>query len=118
NGRLAAVVRPSGSTVGQGVFVLDLNSGAEQKLARDFGAMNPKFSADGVWLFVQDGPDRDHLSLHRVPVGGGKLEPVRFSDLGSHVDRVESVDLALRHGRMLIGARSKSTNALISFIAN
>ena len=79
DGRLASLVRPAGSGTEQhGIFVLDLVAGTERKLAEDFGTMNPKFSMDGQWLFVPYGTNRDHLSLHRVPVAGGKLEPVRF----------------------------------------
>ena len=118
DGRLAAVVRPGPSPTGSGVFVLDLNTGAGRRLATDFGAMNPKFGPDGQWLYVQDGPDRDHLSLHRVPVQGGKLEPVTFAGLPADVDRVETVEMPLRRSRMLISARTRSSNALVSFIAN
>jgi TolB protein len=74
---LASLVRPSGSGTEQhGIFVLDLFAGTERKVAEDFGTMNPKFSMDGQWLFVPYGTNRDRLSLHRVPVSGGNLEPV------------------------------------------
>jgi eukaryotic-like serine/threonine-protein kinase len=117
DGRLAALVRPAASMAAPGVFALDLGAGAERWLAKDFGAMDPKFTPDGKGLFVQDGRDRDHLSLHRIPIGGGKPEAARFSGLGADIDRVETVEVAPRRRRMLIGARTKA-RALISFIAN
>ncbi|HTS60590.1 MAG TPA: protein kinase [Candidatus Acidoferrales bacterium] len=119
DGRSLALVRPADSlTTKPGVFVLDLASGTERKVADDFGSMNPQFGPDGQYLFVQSGQDRDHLRLHRVPLGGGKMEAVRFPDLGDDVDRVEAVRMAPRHTRMLIAARAKASNALISFVAN
>ena len=119
DGRLASLIRPAGSgTEQQGIFVLDLIAGNERKLAEDFGAMNPKFSADGQWLFVSYGMNRDRLSLHRVPVTGGKPEPVRFPGIGDDIDRVESIELAARRTRIRIVARQRQTNALVSFMAN
>ena len=56
--------------------------------------MSPKFSMDGQWLFVPYGTNRDRLSLHRVPVTGGKLEPVQFPGIGADIDRVESIEMA------------------------
>jgi WD40 repeat protein len=73
---------------------------------------------DGQWLFVPYGTNRDRLSLHRVPVSGGKLEPVQFPALGADIDRVESIEVATRRTRIRIAARQKQTNALISFMAN
>ena len=119
DGRLASLVRPSGSGTEQhGIFVLDLFAGTERKVAEDFGTMNPKFSMDGQWLFVPYGTNRDRLSLHRVPVSGGDLEPVQFPGLGEDIDRVESIETAGRRTRIRIVARQKQTNALVSFIAN
>jgi serine/threonine protein kinase/Tol biopolymer transport system component len=117
DGRLAAFVRPSGSPNGQGVFILDLGTKAEHRVATDFGAMNPQFAADGQSLFVQGGPDRDHLSAYQVPIGGGKPEPFDVPGLGPDVDRIEAVEMAPRRTRMLLLTRGKTTNALISFIA-
>jgi eukaryotic-like serine/threonine-protein kinase len=118
DGRLVALARPAGSLAASGVFVHDLDTNAERRLANDYGAMDPKFTSDGKALFVQDGPGRDHLNLFRVPLAGGTPEAVRFSGLSSDIDRVETVTIAPRRGRMLIGARAKSTRALIFFIAN
>ena len=118
DGRSVALVRPAGSQARPGIFLLDLASGNERRLADDFGSMDPQFAPDGQHLFVQNGQDRDHLSLHSVPLGGGNLEPVRFSGLGADVDRVEAVRMAPRRTRMLIAARAKGSNALISFVAN
>jgi Tol biopolymer transport system component len=118
DGRAVALVRPAGSFNTSGVFLLDLASGSERRLADDFGSMDPQFSQDGQYLFVQNGQDRDHLAVHRVPLGGGKPAVVRFSGLGSDVDRVEAVRMAPRHTRMLIAARARGSNALISFAAN
>lgn len=119
DGRLASLVRPAGSGTEQhGIFVLDLVAGNERRLAEDFGTMGPKFSLDGQWLFVPYGTNRDHLSLHRVPVTGGKLEPVRFPDLGADIDRVESIEVSARRTRIRIAARQSQTNALVSFMAN
>jgi serine/threonine protein kinase/Tol biopolymer transport system component len=118
DGRLAALARPAGSLGESGAFVLDLATGAERRLANYFGAMDPKFTGDGRGVFVQDGTDRDHLSLYRVSLAGGKPEAVQFRGLGADVDRVETVQMAQRRGRMVIGARAKGTRALISFIAN
>ena len=118
DGRAVALVRPAGSFNRSGVFLLDLSSGSERRLADDFGSMNPQFSSDGRYLFVQNGQDRDHLSVHRVALEGGKIEAVRFSGLSADVDRVEAVRMAPRHTRMLIAARGKGSNALISYVAN
>jgi Tol biopolymer transport system component len=118
DGKVAALVRPSGSLAATGVFALDLATGAERLLAKDFGSMEPKFTDGGKALFVQDGPDRDHLSLHRVPVSGGKPEAVQFSGIGADVDRIETVETAQSSGRIWLGARAKGSNARISIIAN
>jgi len=119
DGRLASLVRPAGSgTEHHGIFVLDLSAGNERKVAEDFGSMNPKFSPDGQWLFVSYGTNRDRLTLHRVSVTGGKLEPVAFPDLGAEIDRVESIEIASRRTRIRIAARQKQSNALVSFIGN
>ena len=119
DGRYAALVRPSGSGVEElGTFVLDLAAGSERKLEENFGAMNPQFSPDGKWIFLPYGADRDHLSVHRVPVEGGELEPVQFPDLGADVDRVEAIQFSPRRTRMWIEARERTTNALVTFMAN
>ncbi len=119
DGRSALVVRQSSDAKDQqGIFVLDFSTGMQHKLGENFGTANPKFSADGKWVFVPNGPDRDHLSLHRVPVGGGKLEKVQWPGLGEDVERVEAVEFSPRRHRMLIAGRQKATNALISFIAD
>jgi serine/threonine protein kinase len=119
DGRSAALVRLTGADPGQeGIFVRDLATGAERRLGENFGTMDPKFSPEGKWVFLADGPTRDRLSVHRVPIGGGKPEPVQFAGLGEDVDRVEAIEFAPRHTRMRIDAREKVTNALISFVAN
>jgi eukaryotic-like serine/threonine-protein kinase len=118
DGRLAALVRLNASGTGQrGIFVLDLATTAERRLAENFDAMNPRFSPDGQWLYVADGPTRDHLSVHRVRVGGGQLEPVQFPGLGSGIDRVDAIEFAPRRTRMRIQAREKVTNAAVYFMA-
>jgi Tol biopolymer transport system component len=118
DGRSAVLARRAGSLGEPGVFVLDLATGTEWRLANDFGAMDPKFTGDGRAVFVQDGPDRDHLSLYRVSLDGGKPEAVWFRGLGTDIDRIETIDVASRRSRMLIRARAKGTNALISFVVN
>jgi Tol biopolymer transport system component len=119
DGRSAVLVRLSSAAKDQlGIFVLNLMTGSERKVGENFGTTNPRFSADGKWVFVPNGPDRDHLSLHRVPVGGGKLEKVQWSSLGDDVERVEAVEFSPRRNRMRIAARQKATNVLISFIAD
>jgi eukaryotic-like serine/threonine-protein kinase len=119
DGQSAALVRLSGSGLGQhGIFVLDLATGVERRLGENFGTMDPRFSPDGKWVFVAHGPTRDRLSVHRVPIGGGKLEPVQFPNLGDDIDRVDAIEFAPRHTRMLIEAREKVTNARISLIEN
>jgi Tol biopolymer transport system component/predicted Ser/Thr protein kinase len=116
DGRLAILVRRA--TSGTGVFVLDLSTGASRRVAEYFDEMNPMFSADGKWVFVPHGANRDQLRVHRVSVGGEKLEPVRFPDLGDDIDRVEAIELAPQRTRMLLEARAKVTNARVLFIAN
>jgi Tol biopolymer transport system component/tRNA A-37 threonylcarbamoyl transferase component Bud32 len=119
DGRSSVLVRLSGSEPSQeGIFVRNLASGVERRLGENFGAMDPKFSPDGKWVYVPHGPNRDHLSVHRVPVGGGALEPVPFRYLGDDIDRVEAIEFSPGHTRMRIDARAKVTNARISFIAN
>jgi Tol biopolymer transport system component len=118
DGRVVALVRPDGSFNRSGVFLLNLVSGSERRLADDFGSMNPQFSSDGQYLFVQRGQDRDHLSVNRVSLDRGTIETVRFSGLGADVDRVEALRMAPRHTRMLIAARAKGSNALITFVAH
>ena len=115
----ALVIRPSGSEGKEiGDFLLDLNTGSERRLGDYYGRMNPQFSADGKWVFLPSGPDRDHLSIHRAAVDGGSLEHVEFDDLGADIDRVDAVRLASRRTRMLIEARERGSNALILFVAN
>ncbi len=119
DGRSALLMRLSGSeTERQGVFVMDLTSGAERRLAAEVGAMNPAFSADGRWIYLPHGPSVDRQSVHRTPFEGGEIEPVSFSGLGADIDRVEAIEFAPRRERMLISAREITTNALVSFIAN
>jgi eukaryotic-like serine/threonine-protein kinase len=119
DGRSCALVRLSGSDPGQGgIFVRDLETGVERRLGENFGAMDPKFSPDGKWVFVPHGPTRDSLSVHRVPIGGGKLESVPFRNLGDDIDRVVAIELSSRRTRMRLDAREKVTNRRISFIAN
>jgi len=119
DGRHAILIRSGGpESVRRGIFVIDLTTAVQRRLADDFGTMNPVFSGDGKWVFLPYGPTRDRVSLHRVPVGGGNLEPVRFPDLGSDIDRVEAIEFAPRHTRMRITARDRASNARISFVAN
>jgi serine/threonine protein kinase len=127
DGQWAAVVRPSGSVSKQfGVFVRNLATGAEHRLGENLGTMNPanpgtmnpQFSPDGKWVYVPYGLTQDSLSVHRVPVEGGKLERVEFPSLGADIDRVTAVEFASRGSRMLIEARQKDTNVLLSFVAN
>ncbi|MFL6439984.1 MAG: protein kinase domain-containing protein [Terriglobales bacterium] len=119
DGQSALLVRPSGSERKElGTFVLDLATGSERRLGDYFGRMNPQFSPDGKWVFLPFGPNRDHLSIHRVPIEGGKLEPVEFDDLGLDIERVDAIRFAPKRTRMLIEARERGTNALISFVAN
>jgi serine/threonine protein kinase len=119
DGLSALLVRPSGSETKElGTFVLNLAAGSERRLGDYFGRMNPQFSPDGKWVFLPLGPNRDHLSVHRVPIEGGKLEPVEFDDLGPDIDRVEAIKFAPKRTRMLIEARQRGTNVLISFMAN
>jgi len=119
DGRLAVVIRPSGSEGKEiGDFLLDLVTGSERRLGDYFGRMNPQFGPEGKWVFLPSGPDRDHLSVHRVSVGGGNLEPVQFEDLGPDIDRVDAVRFAQRRTRMLLEARERGSNAMILFTAN
>ncbi len=119
DGRSTALVRLSGSEPAkEGIFVRDLATGLERRLGENFGAMDPKFSPDGKWVYVPHGPTLDRLSVYRVPIGGGTSEPVPFPRLGDDIDRVEAVEFTSRHTRMRIEAREKVTNARISFIAN
>jgi len=119
DGRLATLVRLGASeALRNGIFVLDLVSGSEQRLGDDFGAMNPTFSPDGKSVFLTYGPNRDRVSLYRVPVGGGQLEAVRFPDLGDDIDRIEAIEFAPRRTRMLITARESGTNSIVSFMAD
>jgi len=115
----AVLIRPSGSEGKElGSFVLNLATGSEHRVGEYFGRMNPQFSPDGKWLFIPFGPDRDHLSIHRVLAEGGQLQPVEFDGLGPDIDRVEAAKFSPKRTRMLIEARERGTNALISFIAN
>ena len=119
DGQSALLVRPSGSEAKElGTFVLDLATKSERRLGDYFGRMNPQFSPDGKWVFLPFGANRDHLSIHRVPIEGGKLEPVEFDDLGPDIDRVDAIRFAPKRTRMLIEARERGTNAPISFMAN
>ena len=119
DGQSAVLVRLNGSQPGeQGIFVLQLFTGNERRLGENFGAMDPKFSADGKWVYISHGPNRDRVSLHRVPAGGGQPEQVQFSNLDDDVDRIEGIRFAPRHTRMLIEARAKVTNARILYVAN
>ncbi|HWC19034.1 MAG TPA: DUF5050 domain-containing protein, partial [Terriglobales bacterium] len=119
DGQSALVIRPSGSEGKEiGDFLLDLTTGSERRLGDYYGRMNPQFSPDGKWVFLPSGPDRDHLTIHRVSVEGGKLEPVQFEDLGPNVDRVDAIRFGQRHTRMLLEAREHGSNALILFMAN
>jgi len=119
NGQSALLVRPSGSQAKElGTFVLELATGSERRLGDYFGRMNPQFSPDGKWVFLPFGPNRDQLSIYRVPLEGGKLEPFQIEDLGPDVDRVDAIRFAEKRTRMLIEARERGTNALILFIAN
>ena len=119
DGQSALLIRPSGSEGKQiGDFLLDLSTGLERRLGDYYGRMNPQFSPDGKFVYLPFGPDRDHLSIHRVPVEGGNLEPVHFDDIGPDVDRVEAIRFGPKRTRMLIEARERNSNALISFIAN
>jgi len=119
DGQLAVLVRPSGSEGKQlGDFVLDLATGSERRLGDYYGRMNPQFSPDGKWVFLPFGPNRDQLSIHRIPIDGGKLEPVQFDELGPDIDRVEAIRFGPRRTRMLIEARERNSNAVISFVAN
>jgi hypothetical protein len=96
----------------------DLTTGSERKLAEHFGTTNPRFSADGKSVFLPDGPDRGHLSVHRAPVGGGKTEQVQLRGLGDDVERIEAIELSPGRHRMRISARQKGGNAQLSFIAD
>ena len=119
DGQLALLVRPSGSEGKQiGDFVLDLTTGVERRLGDYYGRMNPQFSPDGKFVYLPFGPDRDHLSIHRVSIEGGILEPVHFDDLGPDIDRVEAIRFGPKRTRMLIEARERNSNALITFVAN
>jgi len=119
DGQSALLVRPSGSEGKQiGDFVLDLATGSERRLGDYYGRMNPQFSPDGRFVYLPFGPDRDHLSIHRTSIEGGNLEPVHFDDLGPDIDRVEAIRFGPRRTRMLIEARERNSNALISFVAN
>jgi serine/threonine protein kinase len=119
DGQSALLVRPSGSEGKElGTFVLNLATGSERRLGDYFGRMNPQFGPQGKWVYLPFGPNRDQLSIHRVPLEGGKLEPFPIDDLGSDIDRVEAIKFAPGHTRMLIEARERGTNALISFMAN
>ncbi len=118
DGRLAALVRPAPSRGEAGVFLFDLNASAEKRLANDFGSMDPKFTPDGKALYVQDGPDRDHLSVQRVAVAGGGLEPVRFAGLGAEIERIETIETSRRGGRILLSARRRGSNSRVVFVAN
>ena len=119
DGQSALIVRPSGSEGKQiGDFLLDLSTGSERRLGDYYGRMNPQFSPDGKWVFLPSGPDRDHLSIRRISVDGGNPEPVEFEGLGPDIDRVDAVRFASRRNRMLIEARERGSNALISFMAN
>jgi Tol biopolymer transport system component/tRNA A-37 threonylcarbamoyl transferase component Bud32 len=120
DGQSAAIVRVvAGGTRVPGIFTLNLETGAEQRVGDSFASVSPRFSADGRWVYVPYGPSQDRLSLHRVPVsGGGTPEAVSFADLGDDIDRIEEVRFGARRTRMLILARQRNTNARISFIAN
>jgi Tol biopolymer transport system component/predicted Ser/Thr protein kinase len=119
DGQSALVVRLSGGGVQQqGIFVMNLSMGNEVRVGDNFGSVNPRFSADGRWVFVPYGSSQDHLSVYRVPVGGGQREAVKFDGLGSDIERVEEIRFGARHTRMLILARQRNTSARISFVAN
>jgi len=120
DGQSAVVVRVGAAgTHLPGVFTLNLETGAEQRVGDSFASMSPRFSADGQWVYVPYGPSQDRLSVHRVPVsGGGNREAVTFAGLGDDIDRIEEIRFGARRTRMLILARQRNTNARVSFMAN
>jgi hypothetical protein len=97
---------------------MNLSTGSEVRVGDNFGSVNPRFSADGHWVFVPYGPSQDSLSVYRVPIAGGQREAVKFADLGDDIESVEEIRFGARHTRMLILARQKNTHARISFVAN
>jgi Tol biopolymer transport system component/tRNA A-37 threonylcarbamoyl transferase component Bud32 len=102
-----------------GIFTLNLETSAEQRVGDTFAGVSPRFSPDGKWVYVPYGPSQDRLSVHRVPVNGeGKPEAVIFTGLGDDIDRIEEIRFGVRRTRMLILARQRNTNARVSFMAN